>query len=336
MEIKNKIEVYLNETLKEEQITVPMLDYVLDQNGNYEYGTQIYEQPNKIGILLLDFIQKDLKEISYNIFKFYGFKTLLTENERNELLAINLSENKNLDKIMDKLYSKYQKEFESFKRQIIDIIEYCIFNEKEELKDLTPLERLLVFINSNSAEDYSILKYNKFNKKIGPNKDISKMTENELIEIIKDKDNNRYGIQEIYEIDNFYSLLFLELYFILQEKTYLKKCKNCGKYFLTTNAAVIYCDNTFEDNRTCREIGASKVFIKNLEQDEAYGLYRKIYKKKQALAKAKGGSYEIQYYMFKEQGKNKKNAYKLKEITKEEFIKWLNKQNKIVSCRGDK
>ena len=227
---------------------------------------------------------------------------------------------------MDKLYSKYQKEFEGFKRQIIDIIEYCIFNEKEDLKDLTPLERLLVFINSNSAEDYSILKYNKFNKKIGPNKDIFRMTENELIEIIKDKDNNRYGIQEIYEIDNFYSLLFLELYFILQEKTYLKKCKNCGKYFLTTNAAVIYCDNTFEDNKTCREIGASKVFIKNLEQDEAYSLYRKIYKKKQALAKAKGGSYEIQYYMFKEQGKNKKNAYKLKEITKEEFIKWLNKQ----------
>lgn len=326
METKNKIEVYLNETLKEEQITVPMLDYVLNQNGNYEYGTQIYEQPNKIGILLLDFIQKDIKEMSYNIFKFYGFKTLLTENERNELLAINLRENKNLDKIMDKLYSKYKKEFEGFKKQIIDIIEYCIFNEKEDLKDLTPLERLLVFINSNSAEDYSILKYNKFNKKIGPNKYISRMTENELVEHIKDRENNRYGIQEIYEIDNFYSLLFLELYFIIQEKTYLKKCKNCCKYFLTTNAAVIYCDNIFEDNKTCREIGASKVFIKNLEQDEAYSLYRKIYKKKQALAKAKGGSYEIQYYMFKEQGKNKKNAYKLKEITKEEFIKWLNKQ----------
>lgn len=49
----------------------------------------------------------------------------------------------------------------------------------------------------------------------------------------------------------------------------------------------------FEDNKTCREIGASKVFTKNLEKDEAYNLYRKVYKKKQALAKSKGGSFEI-------------------------------------------
>lgn len=51
-----------------------------------------------------------------------------------------------------------------------------------------------------------------------------------------------------------------------------------------------------------------------------------MYKKKQALAKSKGGSFEIEYNRFKHQGKDKKNAYKLKEITKEEFIKWINKQ----------
>ena len=30
--------------------------------------------------------------------------------------------------------------------------------------------------------------------------------------------------------------------------------------------------------------------------------------------------------LFKNQGKDKKNAYKLKEISKKDFIKWLNKQ----------
>ena len=68
---------------------------------------------------------------------------------------------------------------------------------------------------------------------------------------------------------------------------------------MTTNSAVIYCNNVYEANKTCREIGASKVFSKNLEKDEAYGLYRKVYKKKQALAKSKGGSFEIEYNMFK-------------------------------------
>ena len=55
-------------------------------------------------------------------------------------------------------------------------------------------------------------------------------------------------------------------------------------------------------------------------------MYRKVYKKKQALAKSKGESFEIEYNLFKNQGKDKKNAYKLKEITKEEFMDWLKKQ----------
>ena len=326
MEEKNKIEVYVNEHQKEEQIRVPMLDFEMNKEGDYQYTTKIFEQPNKIGSIVLDFIQQDLKEIAYLIFRFYGFQTLLTDKERKEILALNTDDFKKLDNKIENLYSNYKKEFESYKRQIIDIIEYCLFNKDENLKNLKPSEKLAVFYSTKNVEEYNILKYNQFNKVIKINKDISKKTEKEIIKDLKDRENNRYGIQEIYEIDNFYNLLFLELYFILQEKTYLKKCKNCGKYFLTTNSAVIYCDNVFVDKKTCREIGASKVFTKNLEKDEAYNLYRKVYKKKQALAKSKGGSFEIEYNLFKAQGKDKKNAYKLKEITKEEFIKWINKQ----------
>lgn len=48
--------------------------------------------------------------------------------------------------------------------------------------------------------------------------------------------------------------------------------------------------------------------------------------RKKALAKSKDGSFEIEYNMFKYKGKDKKNAYKLKEITKKEFMNWLKKQ----------
>lgn len=58
---------------------------------------------------------------------------------------------------MEKLYSKYRKEFEGFKSQIIDILEYCLFNEKKELKDLSPLEKLHIFINTKNIENYPIL-----------------------------------------------------------------------------------------------------------------------------------------------------------------------------------
>lgn len=328
METNNKIELYVNESQKEGLMRFPWLDSYVNDEGDYQRTTKIFKENYKVGEVLLNFIQGDLKEYSRMIFRFYGFQTLLTQEEREKLLELDLNEVDEFDKIMDKLYSKYKEKFEEYKRQIIDIIEYCIFDEKEELKDLKPLDRLYVFTNLKSIDDYSVLKYNTFSKKIKLYKEYFKLSEKKLIDNLEKLDEDRYAIQEVYEIDNFYSLLFLELYFILQEKTFLKKCKNCGKYLITTNSAVIYCDNNFENDKTCREIGASKVFIKNLEKDEAYNLYRKVYKKKQALAKSKGGKYEVDYEMFKYKGKDKKNAYKLEEITKEEFIEWLNKENK--------
>ena len=124
MEGKSKIEVYLNEQLKEEQIKVPMLDYETNEEGNYQYTTKIYEQPNKIGSIVLDFIQKDLKEMSYFIFRFYGFQTLLTEKERKEILALNPNEMEELDNKMEALYSKYQKEFK------INVVQKRLYNGK--------------------------------------------------------------------------------------------------------------------------------------------------------------------------------------------------------------
>ena len=65
MEEKNKIEVYINEQTKEEQIKTPMLDYATNDDGYMEYITRIFEQPIQIGEVILDFIQRDLKENSY-------------------------------------------------------------------------------------------------------------------------------------------------------------------------------------------------------------------------------------------------------------------------------
>lgn len=175
MEKNNKIELYINEKLKEEQIRVPMLDFEMNEKGDYQYTTKVYEQPNKIGSIVIDFIQKDIKEMSYFIFRFYGFQTLLTEKEKKKILALNPNEKEELDNKMEKLYSKYQKEFENYKRQIIDILEYCLFNDKEELEELNPLEKLHLFINTNKVEEYPILEHNEFKKVIKINKDTSKI-----------------------------------------------------------------------------------------------------------------------------------------------------------------
>ena len=177
MEEKNKIEVYINEQTKEEQIKTPMLDYATNDEGYMEYITRIFEQPIQIGEVLLDFIQRDLKENSYMIFRFYGFQTLLSKEERNNLLATDINNSDNMKRKMEQLYVKYMGEFKDYKKQIIDIIEFCLFNGNAKIKNLTPLERLVVFTSTKDIKEYTILKYNNFKQSIRLNKDMSRMKE---------------------------------------------------------------------------------------------------------------------------------------------------------------
>ena len=172
MEEKNKIEVYINEQTKEEQIKTPMLDYATNDEGYMEYIIRIFEQPIQIGEILLDFIQMDLKENSYMIFRFYGFQTLLSKEERNNLLATDINNSDNMKRKMEQLYVKYMGEFKDYKKQIIDIIEFCLFDENTKMKDLKPLERLVVFTSTKDIKKYTILKYNNFKQSIRLNKDI--------------------------------------------------------------------------------------------------------------------------------------------------------------------
>ena len=107
--------------------------------------------------------------------------------------------------------------------------------------------------------------------------------------------------------------------------------ENVAKSYSEVNVILLKLDKKYYNK-------ISKGFLNfiNANEDKEYKTYFannenniKISKYTQALlalSKSKGGSFEIEYNIFKNQGKNKKNAYKLKEITKEEFIKWLNKQ----------
>ena len=201
MEEKNKIEVYINEQTKEEQIKTPMLDYATNDKGYMEYITRIFEQPIQIGEVLLDFIQRDLKENSYMIFRFYGFQTLLSKEERNNLLATDINNSDSMKRKMEQLYVKYMGKFKDYKKQIIDIIEFCLFNENAEMKDLTPLERLVVFTSTKDIKEYTILKYNNFKQSIRLNKDMSRMKEEQIINTLQDKDNTVFYVDSSVEGD---------------------------------------------------------------------------------------------------------------------------------------
>lgn len=59
-----------------------------------------------------------------------------------------------------------------------------------------------------------------------------------------------------YHVNNLESILMFEYIKIKENQLLIKKCANCGKYFIPSNRSdEIYCDNIFRSEKTCKQVG---------------------------------------------------------------------------------
>lgn len=128
---------------------------------------------------------------------------------------------------------------------------------------------------------------------------------------------------------------------ILENSLNIKKCKNCGKYFVPYNRSdTIYCDRICpqDSTRTCKEYGTQKLWYEKLKNNESSRLYRNAYQAKQMLyirnsedAKL-ADVYKNSFEKFKKQSKQWKSDVKTGVKTEEEYIQWLKevKEKKVL------
>lgn len=127
------------------------------------------------------------------------------------------------------------------------------------------------------------------------------------------------------------SACFISILELIKNNTPIHICKNCGNYFIPSSKKnTLYCNNIFENGKTCKEIGAMITYNEKLKKDEINSLYRKTLSAKKMLANRNP---DISMYLEKyEKWKNEANKFK-KDIkqglkTEEEFKKWIEETRK--------
>lgn len=84
-----------------------------------------------------------------------------------------------------------------------------------------------------------------------------------------------------------------------------------------------YCTCVFDDKgRTCKEVGAAKVWTKSKSENKVFSAYRKEYKKRFARIKA-GRLPQEEFYAWSEKAREKKAECDDGELSLEEFVEWL-------------
>ena len=134
----------------------------------------------------------------------------------------------------------------------------------------------------------------------------------------------RETFAEILCPETVYDLIDYHLRECLKREIKMRACKNCGRLFAVTgHGGIEYCDRPFDEKgRTCKEIGAFRVWEKSKSGDEVFKVYRREYKKRFAWIKS-GRLTQEEFYAWSEKAREKKAECESGKTTLEEFGRWL-------------
>jgi hypothetical protein len=134
------------------------------------------------------------------------------------------------------------------------------------------------------------------------------------------------GLNEEYEINSLYQLLYLELLSMIQTDTMIRMCRHCGKYFVVPNHRVAYCDG-IADNETepCSTIGSRRAYEKKIEADPALKMHNRSYKTRYARVKrAKNKTIALNVFdAWSKEARNKLEHVRSGELDLAAFEIWL-------------
>lgn len=211
-------------------------------------------------------------------------------------------------------------------KRLRDMVDYCYnINNIEKIEKFTPFQRYCIYTHSRDID----INVNDIIKKIKVSVDldlnfemgVGKLKERTIFAIVdrEIKNVNKFVSYSSASIEGY---AFISLLNLFNTDMVIKKCKNCGLYFIPySRKDEVYCID-------CRDIGASQVWKESLEKYDWKKIHRQIYQSKQMKARRYPDidKYKNDFKNFQESYKEKKKEFMDNKITEQELINWLESQ----------
>lgn len=127
-----------------------------------------------------------------------------------------------------------------------------------------------------------------------------------------------------YRADTLEDILKFEVYGMSHENTRIKRCKNCGRYFILEKGNLEYCDRIAAgETKPCNEIGKSRTYEARITGgDSAIALYRKAYKTHFARIRT-GKMTKEEFEAWKNEATEKRKLTERGSMDFAEYTQWL-------------
>lgn len=330
------------------------------------YKSDFTEEKNKLGTTFLKFLNYDFTDFNsfvefvYN----YGLPALVFNNDAedignpfNEYTKLNITNDNENIFLTEKDFilvckNNYEKrkeiliDYQSQFKMIINFINNL--SNLDYLKDFSIAERFFIYKRANftNYSDMSIV----LNSYINVAYDIELMkyinmnlfyNEGNFEKNAKEISKHMKTYPKEYDDELFPSICFnchvietacfISILELIKNNTPIYICKNCGNYFIPSSKKnTLYCNNVFENGKTCQEIGAMITYNEKLKKDEITSLYRKTLSAKKMLANRNSDipMYLKKYEQWKKEANKFRQDIKLGKKTEEEFKQWIEETRK--------
>ena len=324
----NSNKFYFDESNKKKIIV-----YQIYKKYQDTYSSHITKSEFNIGEQLCDFLNTDFENPNSfkSLIKKYGINFFLNLTDiKYSDFPVSTEEYENS---LDILINDHKYVFSLFRQDLMLDIEYIFnMNNLEEIKDLTPLQRFQVMTNSDVSSK-SLKKIDNDQVRINLSafeilRDYSNypMRQNETQRIVsKANVSSSYFI----ECTDIIQALLIELLEIAKLNIEIKKCRNCGKFFVPDNRSdEIYCSNIYENGKTCKEIGHFKVQQKLIQENDDLRIYRNVYQKLLLRTRRNPSNtkYAREFEFFKDDNNKWRENISKGKCTEKEYVDWLKKQ----------
>lgn len=222
-----------------------------------------------------------------------------------------------LEKSSDPLYALYQwaGENEKFKQRCLRLIRGVLDTDGENPK-MTVLQRYYL-LNKTDTE------FRRFKQKIHDQLKVFQcmMCGAGPQEPVDAESVSRLDITAAicYAADDLRALAFMEFEYMVTENMALRRCENCGRYFLPFSVLSRYCDRPAAEGKTCREVAIRGNYNRRLRSDDIRAAYVKNNNAYQMRTRRSADPKLLeQYVRWKQDARQALEELKLGTITEEE------------------
>lgn len=289
------------------------------------------------GTLLIKFLNSDFSsfETAYStFFCFYGF-SILEEFYKDVPKARLFKSKEDFYETYEQIFIKIKRKLKELQYLIKRFIDYMYnLNNNLEDKNYSSFEKYLTYVIKNNLFRYStniaVFYFQQF-----AHDALNIAVESITPKIVKEHLEN--GIIDVNDSPVFHTsylsnILYVSLLEIASNKDIkIKTCKNCGKYFIPIKNTEKYCDIIYYENeQTCKIIGATNSYTKKRKSVEGIRFYRNNYQRRLMQAKRSDDKQlKLAFENWKQLAKAKIKEFNNNDIFEDELLEWM-KENKNI------